>query len=212
MVGSYVHGLGSFEAIFADESLCFHKHHRTLANLAGGGADEERSGYLKSTASSRNRRARDRGLRKRGKEHRTDEEEEDEEEQAEEEDEYGLSIEDEDEDDDNEAAGQIGGTNSKKSTKWPAKRVLNLRVKAILDLIDKVLRTEARERQRQERIKSKEDRKRIREDEREQRLQQRNQRQQIKRQRLEERRSQWSKRERGDFRVAIMAYGPGLLS
>jgi hypothetical protein len=52
----------------------------------------------------------------------------------------------------------------------------------------------------------------MREDEREQRLQQRHQRQAIKRQRLEERRNLWSKRERGDFRVALMAYGPGTVS
>lgn len=211
LVGSYVHGLGSFEALFADEALCFYRHHRSLANLADGGG-EETATTMASSRASRVGKTSNKGGRAKGKEPARDHDEYEEEEE-----EFALAIEEEEEDEDDEPHDgdheeeeEEGGSDGKTpSSKWPAKRVLNLRVKALLDTIDKVLRIEARERQRQEKIKSKEDRKRMREDEREQRLQQRHQRQAVKRQRLEERRGLWSKRERGDFRVALMAYGPG---
>lgn len=212
LVGSYIHGLGSFESICADEALCFHRHRHTLTTLTSDSTEE--TGHKPPKASSRGSGTvgtntepeRSKLSNGRSKE----QEEEDEFELAIDEDEEEEEEDADEEDDDSHDDHQEGVETAK--GRWPAKRVLNLRVKVLLDIIDKTLRAEARERQRLEKLKSKEDRKRMREDEREQRLQKRQKRQVVKRQKLEERRTQWSKRERGDFRVALMAYGPGTIT
>jgi hypothetical protein len=230
LVGSYVHGYGCVDAMFADPSLCFMKNNRKLSSVLAS-ANLGKVTPLKPSPSSSSSKSKSKGKSKAGSKSGgssaskgtrqqpprrasssaslavNDEEEEEE---------GGLNIDEEEGgggDGEEAEGGGDGAEESKQASIWPAKRVLSLRVKTALDLIDRLRKAEERIKDREEKMKDKLETKKRKQDqlelEREERVKKRTIKIQLKQQKNEERQREWSKRERGDFRTALMAYGPG---